>query len=686
MRLYKDTTYSVRSLVEDIDRGRIALPDLQRPFVWSGTQVRNLFDSMYRGYPIGYLLFWETGAESSRRNIGAESAEHAAHLIIDGQQRTTALYSVMTGSEVLRQDYSKTRITIAFKPADETFEVANATTKKNPEYIPDISQVFAPDFKPRSAVNKFIERLGAHREVSEDEAEAIGDAFDRLRSLENADFKVIVLSSTAKVDEVSDIFVRINSAGTELNQSDFLLTLMSVYWEDGRRELERFCEATRVPRRDGRPSPFNWHLHPKPVLLLRAAVALAFRRARLDSVYTLLSGRDVPDGAERAERIKRQFERLANAQTSVLNLLHWHEFLQCLELAGYRGRKMITSENAVVFSYVMWLIGRLEFNVPIDPLRHVIARWFFMVHTTSRYSGSFETQVERELTQIAALESGDRDGFVRLLSRLIDDRLTNDWWTVTLPGDLESSAGKSPVLSAYIAALNILDADALLSKVKVRTRLDPAVTTKKGIERHHLFPQHHLKRDLGIADRRKINQIANMALVEWADNIAVSDRSPADYWPTQVAANRLAAAELERHLYWHALPEDWTDMSYSDFLESRRRRMAQVIRDAFERLDKDDYSAVYPEPAAAEAPSPITLAELMTSGLLVPGESVVNEQDEVEATVTADGRLEFDGSVYDSPDAAAGAAAGIARDGWTYWSVESPGDGVQTLASLRTGL
>ncbi|MEU5152918.1 DUF262 domain-containing protein [Glycomyces sp. NPDC021274] len=682
MRLYKDTTYSVRHLVEAIERGRIALPELQRPFVWNTTQVRDLFDSMYRGYPIGYLLFWETGAEASRRGIGESDGESAAHLIIDGQQRTTALFAVLTGRPVLKKDYSRARITIAFRPADETFAVANAASRNDPEFINDISVAFAPGYDQFTETMGFIARLAEHREVPAEEQGRIARAISQLRDLANTDFKVIELSASAGVEEVSEIFVRINSAGTELNRSDFLLTLMSVYWEQGRQELERFCEDTRTPRTDGKPSPFNWHLHPKPVVLLRAAIALAFRRARLDSVYTVLSGRDVPEGPERAARIGEQFEKLAAAQNQVLDLLNWHEFMQCLELAGFRGRKMITSENAVVFAYVMWLIGRIEFKVPIDRLRHLVARWFFMGQTTSRYSGSFETQVERDLAQISALAKGDADAYVGLLSRLIDERMTSDWWAVTLPGDLASSGSRSPVLFGYIAALNILDADALLSKVKVRTRLDPSVHVRKGIERHHLFPQNFLKNGLGIKDRSRINQFANMALVEWADNIAVSDRPPAEYWPAQVRANRLPDADLARQVYWHALPEGWTGMEYEEFLSARRRLMAAVMKDAFDLLAKDDYLAAYPEPAPATRPVATTVADLIGLGLVMSGESLVNESDEVQATVLEDGRLEYDGAVFETPDEAARSAAGNPCDGWAYWSVESPGDGPQTLASL----
>src|SRR5690606_26526783 len=188
-------------------------------------------------------------------------------------------------------------------------------------------------------------------------------------------------------------------------------------------------------------------------------------------VYSLLRGRDLVTGEQSAERADAQFARLAEAQEHVLDLTNWHEFLLCLERSGFRGRRMISSDNAIIFSYAMWLIGRIDYSVPIDRLREVIARWFFMAHMTGRYSGTFETQVERDLGRLADVAVGDADGFVRVLSKVVDDTLTTDYWQITLPNELASSASKSPSLLAYIAALNIVDADALLSTAKVRSRL-----------------------------------------------------------------------------------------------------------------------------------------------------------------------------------------------------------------------
>ncbi|MDE0236299.1 MAG: DUF262 domain-containing protein [bacterium] len=138
--LYRDTNYSLTHLIEEIKHGEIALPDIQRPFVWSPAKVRDLFDSMYRGYPIGTLLFWETGVDTSTRQVGGGEQDKAPkQLIVDGQQRLTSLFAVLTGRKVLTKSFENRQIQIAFRPSDETFEVADAAIRRDPEFIPDIT-------------------------------------------------------------------------------------------------------------------------------------------------------------------------------------------------------------------------------------------------------------------------------------------------------------------------------------------------------------------------------------------------------------------------------------------------------------------------------------------------------------------------------------------------------------------
>ena len=200
--------------------------------------------------------------------------------------------------------------------------------------------------------------------------------------------------------------------------------------------------------------------------MLRVSIALAFRRAVPKHAYSVLRGKDLETGETSTERRDEQFARLQAAQEKVLDLTNWYEFIRCLERSGYRGSKMISSQNVILYSYAIWLLGRVDYGVRLDRLREVIARWFFMAHTTARYSGSFESQVEKDFAAIADLASHDADGFVNALNRIIDDTLTSDFWAITLPNELATSAARSPALFAYMAALNILDADALLSTGK----------------------------------------------------------------------------------------------------------------------------------------------------------------------------------------------------------------------------
>ena len=183
--VFKDSSYSLSLLLEGINRGEIALPDIQRPFVWKPAKVRDLFDSMYRGFPVGNLLFWATGAEIGARRIGTHAHEAAPRLmIVDGQQRLTSLYSVLTRKEVLRADYSSSRIRIAFRPRDCSFEVANAAVVKNPEFIPDISIVWVGSRRKKE--REFIKRLEASKgELTEDRRDNLLEAIDRLYDLRN---------------------------------------------------------------------------------------------------------------------------------------------------------------------------------------------------------------------------------------------------------------------------------------------------------------------------------------------------------------------------------------------------------------------------------------------------------------------------------------------------------------------
>lgn len=601
MALFTTTNYPVNALIEDIDLGKIGLPELQRPFVWPNVNVRNLFDSLYRGYPAGFLLFWETGNDAGLKGIGTKNDKAVPKLaIVDGQQRLTALYSVIKGVEVVRANFKKERIQIAFSPLSGRFAVADAAIRKDKAYIPDISVIWQPGTKLLSFAKKFIGEFTAARELSSDELDKIEDALSLLYNIPQYQFVALELLSSVDAETIADVFVRINGEGKKLNQSDFIMTLMSVFWDQGRTDLETFSlQATRPSSAEA--SPFNYFIKPAPHQMLRVTVGLSLKRARLENVYSALRGRDASTGLDNPEKRDQQFLLMQEGQKAALNFANWHHFLSSLTLAGYRGEKMISSQTAIIYSYVLYLIGIRDYKLPREEVRQAIAEFFFMTALTGRYTSSPETRFESDLAIFRNLSDGP--AFIAKLRELCATTLTGDYWTITLPNQLATSAARSPSRFAYQASLISLDALALYSPIKISAMSDPAIkTTKTAFEQHHLFPRGFLEAT-GVSDLKKINQIANFAPVEWPSNIKIGKNPPADYVPALDAA--LTATQRDQVYFWHALPPLWWQLPYEQFLMERRTRMAQVIHAAWKQLTGDLPDA---EPTTA------SIAELIAGG------------------------------------------------------------------------
>jgi hypothetical protein len=598
--VFKEVRYDLGSLIKFIELGEIGLPDIQRPFVWKNTKVRDLFASMYKGFPVGYLLFWQNASTPDARAIGVDHKQKAPRLlIVDGQQRLTSLYAVTKAIKVVRENYKSEAIEIAFSPLQGKFEVADAAIRKDSAYIPNISAIWNSDLF--EFVAAYLKNLSSTRVITDDERRQIQQSISRLFGLLSYPFTALELASTVDEEQVSDIFVLINSAGKNLNQADFILTLMSVFWDAGRAQLEKFSREARVPA-VGTASSFNHFIQPDPDQLLRVAIGVGFRRARLKSVYSILRGKDLETEQFSDERREQQFQVLQEAQSRVLHLQHWHDFLKVLLQAGYRSASMITSQTNLIYSYVLYLIGRTEFKVEEHTLRRALARWFFMTSITGRYTNSPESTMEFDLARLREVKDGS--GFVAVLEQVCNESITPDYWTVVLPGELATSSPRSPSLFAYYAALNLLDARVLFSAQKVPELLDPATNAhRSALERHHLFPKAHL-RTLGITDTRDTNQIANYALVEWGDNSEISEEPPATYLPITKA--RCSPKDLERMYYWHALPDQWETLPYAEFLIQRRERIAAVIRDAYEKLSG--------APSIKTTVTSIPLADLVKAG------------------------------------------------------------------------
>jgi len=577
--LFKEVGYTLASLLDQIELGSIGLPELQRPFVWKNAKVRELFDSMYKGYPVGYLLFWQNGSGEAVKTIGVGSHQKVPSLlIVDGQQRLTSLYAVLKGKKVLREDFTEEFIEIAFNPIEETFKVADAAVRRDKRWIPNISRLWASDTDIFDLVETFLAGLRESHEVSSDDVKRIRQSIQRVQGLQNYPFRALELLASADEEQVSQVFVRINSEGKKLNEADFILTLMSVFWDEGRKQLEAFSRESKTPT--SFPTAYNHFLQPSPDQMLRAVVGFGFKRGRLEHVYSLLRGKDLETKAFSEEQRDAQFARLMEAQAHALNLQHWKDFLKCLLRAGYRSSKVITSQTTVLFAYVFYLLGRVEFQVEANTLRRAIARWFFFSSITGRYTNSPESALESDLIQLRRATTAE--DFLEFIENNVQAGLTNDFWAVTLPNGLNSAAARSPSLMAYLSALCLLDGKVLFSDLKVSSLLDPTTDAyRNSLERHHLFPQAWLKRN-GYPDVYQTNQIANYAMVEWPDNSDISDRAPAEYWPQ--FANRYSADEWAAIKFWHALPDGWEVMPYERFLAERRKLIAAATQAGFATL------------------------------------------------------------------------------------------------------
>ena len=228
----------------------------------------------------------------------------------------------------------------------------------------------------------------------------------------------------------------------------------------------------------------------------------------------------------------------------------------------------------------MFLIGREEYKMDMFELRKLISQWFFMCIITGRYTGSPESQMEFDLSQLRGIYSVEQ--FKNVLLNIINTKFTDDFWNITLPNNLATSSATSPSMYAYYASLNILNADGLFSKMKVHDLLQEGLRSKKSpLEIHHLFPKAYLI-SIGITEQQQTNQIANYALVEWSDNIKIADTAPAEYLPKYLS--RLTQEQQKQQYYWHALPEGWEHMNYFEFLKQRRILMAQTVKEAFSTL------------------------------------------------------------------------------------------------------
>lgn len=587
--LFNNIPSKVCDLLNDVKNGKIGLPDLQRPFVWRDNKVRELLDSMIKGYPIGYIMLWSSPEEyENKGHIGNNDKIYTQpdDLVIDGQQRLTALLASLYGVKIRDKDYKERNIKIAFNPITRDFQVWSKTYD-TPEWIKDISKAFEADDKHELSKfrREFVHDLNDYRAKNEkatltiEEEDLIENNIKDLLDLKLYFLPTLKISSKASEEDVSDIFVRVNSGGQTLTEKNFIETLLAVYDNEVHAKIDKFCADSRTPK-DG--TSYNQILEVDPSHLIRMAVGYGFRRARLKYAYMLLRGKNLKTGVISSEEREKNLNTFKESLETVANLNNWHAFMNLMATAGYLKGSLVASSNAVVFCYVLYLIGKYDFKVGSVELQKIIRKWIFMSTITGFYTSSTESEVEKQFADMRDINTAQ--GFIVYLDGVINTRFTDDYFRLTLPSEFNSSSATAPSWYGYIASINVLGYPMLFSTAPLSKYLILGASgTKNAIDKHHIFPKHYLE-TIGYDDDRDRNQIANFTYLDYATNIDISDDPPIDYVGRY--KEKLGEAGYKLACEQNALPENFETLEYMDFLAKRRVLMANTVKKAFEELCK----------------------------------------------------------------------------------------------------
>lgn len=588
--LYDNIPSKVGDLLNDVRNGRIGLPDLQRPFVWKDSKVRELLDSMMKGYPIGYIMLWSSPEDyENTSHIGTNDKiyKRPDDLVIDGQQRLTALLAAMHGVSIKDKNYEDKRIRISFNPLTREFAVWTLAYERNPEWISDISAAFEAD--QEHIISKFrkayIKTVNQAREknnepiLTEDDEDTIEDNIKDLLDLGIYSLPTLKINAKADEEDVADIFVRVNSGGQNLTEKNFIETLIAVYDNDVHEKIDKFCAESRIPNNG---TSYNQILEVDPSHLIRMAVGVGFKRARLRYAYMLLRGKNLKTGKITQDVREENLKIFKESLDVVTNLNNWHAFMNIFATTGYLKGSFVASTNAVVFSYVLYLIGKYDYNVPSLELQKIIRKWIFMSTITLFYTGSTETEVEKQFADLRDVKTADE--FVRYLDSIISNKFTDDYFTYSLPAELNSSSATSPAWYGYIAAINVLGTPMLFSTAPLSQYLVLGANgNKNSVDKHHIFPKNYLEK-IGFDNDRDRNQIANFTYLDYQTNIDISDAPPMEY--VERYRNKLGEEAFKLACEQNALPENFENMLYQEFLDKRRLLMAQIVKKAYMKLDK----------------------------------------------------------------------------------------------------
>ena len=596
------TTYSVQSILGLIESGDIAIPEIQRPFVWDSTQVRDLVDSLYHGYPTGYLITWKNPDVKIK---GGGTAEGKT-VLIDGQQRVTALMAALAGRQVLNDDYESKRVKIAFNPLydgdDTPFAVLTPVIEKNPAWIPDISVLFAAGFSTFKFIGDYI---AANEGCDPDE---VSSRIDDLKAIAARQLGCIVVNADCGIDEVTEIFIRINSKGKVLSQADFAMSKIAADEAHGgnmlRKAIDYYCHLAVKPEfwstisnqdTDYMASEYSglaeWLKNDKEDIydpdyndVLRVAFMYKFGRGKLADLVALLSGRDFAERDYKAEIADESFEMLHDGVVRFMTKDSFQDFTSALKSAGFVSPSIMSSKGAVNFAYNLYLRLRDDAEVPAVEVKRWVQRWYVMSVLTGRYSGSSESQMDRDIRRIS------EQGFLPFYEEVVASRLSDTFWEVELPQNLVTTSIRTGAWMVFLAAQAREANNTLFTQ---GFKVADIIGNVGDI--HHIFPKAYLQEELN-APQRLYNQVANYTYLERRINITIGKKRPGEYFTTardaidsgetyfgDIGSNEELSANLEAN----CIPNGIFDMGaedYEGFLEQSRVLMAKKIERYFKGL------------------------------------------------------------------------------------------------------
>lgn len=596
---YSNYPLSISAILGLIEANDIAIPEIQRPFVWKKTQVRDLIDSLYKGYPTGYIILWKN--PNVKLKDGTISS--GKKVLIDGQQRITALMTAIAGRTVFNSEYKEERIRIAFdpmaalsgEPDAEIFAVATPAIRKSKRWIPDIAELFTPTYSSFRFIPKYCEE---NPEIQPEELEKI---ISKVKGISNRMIGIIELSENLEIDVVTDIFIRINSKGTALSQGDFVMSKIAADEIHGgntlRKVIDYFSHLAVVPSYYDYIATHDVAFSATPYLLklkwlrddtetvydpkcddvIRVAFMHKLKRAKLSNLVSMLSGRNFETREFKEEIVEQTYTDFTEGVMNVINEFNFKQFMIAIKSAGFISSKLVNSNMALDFAYTIYLLLKESKEVPVEDIKRYVQKWYVLSVLTGRYSSSPESAFARDIRRIR------ESGVVTILKEIEDAQLSDNFWNVALVQDLSYTSTNNPTYLVFLAAQIFFNDISFLScNVPVRELI------ALGGDVHHIFPKQYLIDNH--YDKSRYNQEANFVYLDRPVNISIGKKAPYVYLQEAEARCQNGTTQIGlindinkfyENLETNCVPREALKMdhtSYGEFLEKRRKMMAAKIK------------------------------------------------------------------------------------------------------------